>query len=197
MREAGPDLLSLDHPFVALPPRAGADIGEIRAGTGLRIALAPDFLAACDRGQEARLLLVGAEGEDRRAGEFDADMVEPGRGARARIFLGEDDLLGERGIAAAIGLGPADAAPARFAQPALPVAAAFGHFGQAGEPAHVGEGAFQFGLEPRGCLSAESLFLGRKSKLHAASSNPASPATCSRCQSGVPSRLALLRARLK
>src|SRR3546814_11570151 len=104
------------------------------------LALTPNLFAARDRGQEPRLLFLGSEGEDRRPGEFDADMVKPRRGAGARIFLGKNDLFGEGRVAAAIGPGPTDAAPAGLAETLFPVATSSGAGGTAGEREGDGSG---------------------------------------------------------
>jgi len=45
----GPYLLAVDHPLVALEAGLGLHVGEVGAGVGLRVALAPDLLALQDR----------------------------------------------------------------------------------------------------------------------------------------------------
>ena len=67
LRQRGPDLLPGDDPLVAVEPARVVHVGQVGAGVGLGVALAPELLAAQDRRQEAALLLVGAEGEERRA----------------------------------------------------------------------------------------------------------------------------------
>src|SRR5262249_47492765 len=60
-----PRLLAVHYIIVVtLAHGPGAQVGEIGAGARLGIALAPLYLGAADAGQEALLLLVGAEGID-------------------------------------------------------------------------------------------------------------------------------------
>ena len=46
VRERGPDLLAGEHPLVTVEHRPGLHRGEVRAGVGLAVALAPSLLAA-------------------------------------------------------------------------------------------------------------------------------------------------------
>ena len=64
-----PHLLAVDDPLVAVAHRPGAQTGEVAAGARLAEQLAPALLAGEHRAQEAALLLVGAVGDDRRAGQ--------------------------------------------------------------------------------------------------------------------------------
>ena len=50
---AGPDLLAVDQPVIALVLALGLQAGEVGAGAGLGIALAPADLAAGDLGQDS------------------------------------------------------------------------------------------------------------------------------------------------
>ena len=59
-----PHFLPVDDPAVTVAHRAGADRGEVGAGTGFAEQLTPDLLAGPQWLEEALLLLVGAEGED-------------------------------------------------------------------------------------------------------------------------------------
>ena len=45
VRQRRPDLLSGDHPLVAVTDRPRLDVGQVASGVGLRIALAPQFVA--------------------------------------------------------------------------------------------------------------------------------------------------------
>ena len=81
-----PHLLAGQPPAaVVLQARAGLHGREVRAGGGLGEQLAPDLVAVQHRPEVARLLLVGAVGDDRRAEHADADRVEDaGHFRRAR-----------------------------------------------------------------------------------------------------------------
>ena len=57
--QRGPHLLPGDDPLVAVPHRPGLDVGQVAAGVGLRIALAPQLGALPDGRQEALLLGLG------------------------------------------------------------------------------------------------------------------------------------------
>ncbi|MNJ21628.1 hypothetical protein D3C77_159840 [compost metagenome] len=69
----GPDLLAVDDPVVAAILGAGLDRGEVGPGARLGIALAPADLAAHDGRQETLLLLLRAEGQQRRTQHPDAE----------------------------------------------------------------------------------------------------------------------------
>ena len=70
---AGPHLLAVDQPVIALVLGLGLEPGEVGAGARLRIALAPADLAARDLRQIVSLLLLGAEREQRRPEHRDAE----------------------------------------------------------------------------------------------------------------------------
>ena len=69
LRAGRPHLLTVDDPLVAVADRLGLQAGEVGAGARLAEELAPRLLAGDDVGQEPRALLVGAVGDDGRAGE--------------------------------------------------------------------------------------------------------------------------------
>ena len=69
VRERRPHLLAGDHPLVAVEHGAGLDVREVAAGVGLGEALAPQLLDVLDLRQEALLLLLGAELDQRRREE--------------------------------------------------------------------------------------------------------------------------------
>src|SRR5689334_19546780 len=83
---------------------ARLETGEVGAGIGFGIELAPDFCAGEHRGQEALLLQRRAMLDNRRA--IDADM-EWARCAGARQLVGDDGLLQRRRIVTAMLLWPA------------------------------------------------------------------------------------------
>src|SRR5579875_1874911 len=89
MRTGGPDLLPVDDVLVAITHGAGLQAGEVGAGARLGKALTPRLLTRDDAGQEAPLLLLGAVGDDRRAGPADTDAAG-GRSAVQRQLLVED-----------------------------------------------------------------------------------------------------------
>src|SRR5262249_59837606 len=64
VRARRPHFLAVDHEVIALVLRARGEAGQIGAGAGLGVALAPDVLAAQDAGEVAPLLLVGAPLDD-------------------------------------------------------------------------------------------------------------------------------------
>ena len=106
--ERGPDLLSGDDPLVAVALGPRLQAGEIRTGVRLAEPLAPQLLAAGDRRQEALLLLLGAELQQRRPEEVATLHADPVRGLGGRMLDVEDQLLCRRATATAVGLGPGD-----------------------------------------------------------------------------------------
>ncbi len=92
-----PGLLAGHHVLVAVEPSARAQRGQVGAGVGLREPLAPHDLAAHDRRQQRRLLLVGAVGQDRRSDPVDVHVLRAPRLADRPQFLAEDDVLPGRG----------------------------------------------------------------------------------------------------
>ena len=90
----GPHLLAVEDPgAVVLLARARLHRREVRAGGGLGEELAPHLVAVEHRREVARLLLLGAVGDDRRPEHADADDVEDAGHARPRDLLADDDLL--------------------------------------------------------------------------------------------------------
>src|SRR5690606_4010587 len=112
--------LAVDAPLAAVEGRPRLHVREVGARVRLGVALAPDLLAARDRGQEATLLRVAAEGDHGRREQALADVAEPARSAGARVLLVPDHLLHQRGAAPARLARPAEADPAVGAEPALP-----------------------------------------------------------------------------
>ena len=109
----------VDHPLVAVAHGARLDAGHVGAGVGLGDAEAGDLLAL-DRGHEVGLLLLlGAEGEDRRRRHVGVDR-DPHRQAAA---VGVHDLLAEHEVAvvvaalAAVLLGEREAEQPELAHP--------------------------------------------------------------------------------
>ena len=69
------------------------DVGEVGAGVGLGVALRPELLDGQDPGQEAPLLLLGAERDQGRAEQLLAEVVDPGGRVGPGVLLVEDHLL--------------------------------------------------------------------------------------------------------
>ena len=97
--QGGPHLLPADQPLPTafVKTRLRFDIGQVGAGAGLRVTLAPQVLTAQDTRQVALFLLRGAKGDQGGAGECFADMAHPARTARPGILLVEDHLLLDAG----------------------------------------------------------------------------------------------------
>ncbi len=93
VRERRPDLLTGDHPLVSVALGACLHVGEVGAGVRLRVPLAPHVLARRDPREEAALLLLGTEVQDRGADQPLADDADATRTAGARVLLVEDHLL--------------------------------------------------------------------------------------------------------
>jgi hypothetical protein len=82
--------------------------------------LAPQFPHRHDARQEARLLLWSAERDQRRAQQFFADVVHPGRCRRPGVLLMEDHLLLQSRSPATELDRPAEAGPAVLRQMPVP-----------------------------------------------------------------------------
>jgi len=134
--QRGPDLLAVDHPVLAVLHRASLERGQVGAGVGLGVALAPDLLAGEDFGGVALLLLFGPVGDDRGAGHADAQDVQDGRGLGQRHLLLQDQLLHEGESLAAVFLGPGEPDESGVEELALPAAQRLVGFGTW----HVGAG---------------------------------------------------------
>ncbi len=117
----GPHLLAAQPPAaVILPARAGLDGRQIRSGGGLGEQLAPDLIAVEHRSEVARLLLVGAVGDDRRAEHADADDVEDSGHFYTSDLLVADHLLDRTEPLSAVLLWPGHAREAALGELALP-----------------------------------------------------------------------------
>ena len=119
----GPGLLAVEHPAAAVVVAGGPalDAGEVGAGVGLGPALAPQVLGRRHPGQEAGLLLVGAELEDGRGEQEDAVLGDPLGTARPVVLLLEDQPLPQRGAPAAVLLGPRHDRPPGLEELLLPL----------------------------------------------------------------------------
>ena len=125
MRARGPHLLPVDDKMVATVDGAGAQAGEVAAGIGLGIALAPQLVGAENARQMPLFLLLGSPVDEGRAQQVQrARRRQDGR-AGAEIFLVENDLLHKAGAAPAIFLRPGDPDPAGGVHLLLPGNALF------------------------------------------------------------------------
>ena len=109
MRGAGPDLLAIDHPLIAIEHGAGAQARQVAAGAGFGIPLAPDGVAAQGGRDELALLGLGADFQQRGHQHRDALSAQAGADPRAGEFLGDDarfeDVGFEAGAAVLLGYG--------------------------------------------------------------------------------------------
>ena len=120
MGSTGPDLLSLDAPATVDSGGGRAQRGEVGTGLGLGEQLAPNVLPGEYRLQEALLLRIRAELDDRRAGEVLPDRVEPVGCSGAVHLLGQDCAPARVHAAAAVLLGPARPCEAGLEEQDLP-----------------------------------------------------------------------------
>ena len=107
--ETGPHFLAVDHPFIALAHRLGADAGEIGARRRFGEELAPDFLAQQRLGHITLYHFGVAVGEDGGDAHAKANGIEALRHVPAAFFLAIDDAVHGRQALAAEHLGPGDA----------------------------------------------------------------------------------------
>ena len=94
VRHRRPDLLPVDHIVVAVANRARLEAGEVRAGAGLRVALAPPGLVPDDAAQILLLLLRCAEGVDHRPRHGRAERDQRRCARTAELLLEGKELLG-------------------------------------------------------------------------------------------------------
>ncbi len=117
----GPGLLSVDHPLAVFQARLGAQAGQVGAGVGLAVALAPDVFAAENARQEARPLRLVAIADQQWA-EHGHAAVGQARAAVLLHFLHHDQLLAGAQPHAAVLPGPAGTQPALARQQQVPLA---------------------------------------------------------------------------
>ena len=107
--QAGPHLLAVDHVVVAVADRGGTQVGQVGAGTGLRVADREVQFAGGDLGQEEFLLFLGAERHDRR--RHAVDRQERHWHACDRSLVGKDQRVHRGPVLAAVLLGPVQGEP--------------------------------------------------------------------------------------
>ena len=182
VRRRRPDLLPVNHPRVPDALGAGLHVREVGPRVRLRVPLAPQLVPLPDRRQEPPLLRFGPEGDQRRPEELFPDVSEPPRRPSARVLLVERDLLGERRVAPAVLLRPAEAGPPRRGERPLPRPPRLGRevlVARASSPPQGGKLVDEMRLEPPPHVPAErlgvrvrcrpsraSLGLAVKSKIH-------------------------------
>jgi len=120
VRHRRPDLLAVDDEMLAVQHAARLEVGEVGARVRLRESLAPQLVGGQDLLQMPRLLGRRAVLHQRRAEHREPAAVDELGRLGARHFLEEDDLLGERGAAAAELLRPVHADVAGLPHRLLP-----------------------------------------------------------------------------
>src|SRR5919202_189268 len=118
--EARPDLLPVDHPLVALAYGAGLEAGQVGAGIGFRVQLAPDVVGGEHAPQVALLLLLGAVHDQGRADQPQGEAVDGARHVGQGHLLGHDGLLHGPRLEPAVRARPAHADEAGLVQRPLP-----------------------------------------------------------------------------
>ena len=167
VRVGRPDLGAVEHVVVAVLDRSHLQRGEVGAGVGLGVALAPDDVAGEDVRDQLFLLLLGAVDHECRAGVVDAD---DGRVRRAKVrqLLGKDDLLHERQVLPAVLRRPRGRDPAfagELAREAVgEVPGVFSQLERIEVPVRG-----DLGLEEGLYLAAERFFFGREAVVHGSS----------------------------
>src|SRR5688500_8362875 len=158
-----PRLLPVDDEPFTVAYGLGLDPREVTAGVGLGPALRPDLFTARHLRQEAILLFLRAELEQRRAEQRDAVGRDAKRSARGVILLFEDQPLDERTVTSAVHLGPRHHGPTTGEQMLLPFAVLLETIGRVEglQPAlgHVG-------LQPRARLVAKCFFSVGERQVH-------------------------------
>ena len=120
--ERGPDLLTVDHPLVAVADGPGRERGEVGTRVGFGVALTPAIVAGEDAREEAAPLLLGAPAQQRVADHLDPEVVlrRAGRHPRPGELLGQHDLLTLGEPAPAVLPWPRDREESVFVQRAAP-----------------------------------------------------------------------------
>ena len=122
LRLRRPDLLSVDHPLVAVELGPGLERGQVAACVRLGEPLAPRDAAVENARDEPLLLLLGPPLKDGRPDQGVAEEVGAQRCLRSRELLVEHDRLDEREALPAVLLRPRRADPAPFEELLRPLA---------------------------------------------------------------------------
>ncbi len=120
LSQRGPDLLAGDQPPVADQAGPSGDVGQVGAGIGLGVPLAPVLGAGEDGWNEPILLLQCPVGDDGRAEQGEADVGDAARCPSLDVGLVEDNLFGQGGVTATQALWVVEAQPSARGQLALP-----------------------------------------------------------------------------
>ena len=119
--ERGPDLLPVHVPATIVgQPCGGGHRCQIRPRARLGVSLRPELGDVDDAGEEALLLFLGAELDQRRAEKFLSEVIHPRRRIRTRILLMKDDSLLECRAPAPVPRGPPEACPPRRREVPVP-----------------------------------------------------------------------------
>ena len=110
--EAGPDLLPVDHPLVAVAPGRRLQARQVAARLRFGHPDAPRGLAGEDAGEELGLLIGATEGDQGRPHLPVGEPHRRDRGARGDQLLADDQPLDGRPAAAAVLDGPGEPDPA-------------------------------------------------------------------------------------
>src|SRR5277367_408053 len=169
----GPYLLSVDDEAVAIFDGARLQRSDVGAGVGFGVSLAPDFFGGQYLRDVPFLLLLGAQADQSRADQHDAENVHQHRRLDPGHFLAVDELLRDACVAPAVFFGPAQADPSAFIklpvplQPPLPTARTLVQHAELvvyGTTVTAGFG--QVDREPASKLLAEGFVLGAEIKIH-------------------------------
>src|SRR5208283_1104679 len=120
MGQRGPYFRAIDDEMAVLLDGAGLQRGEVRAGVGLRIALAPDFRAGEDILEMGAFLFVRSPMDERWADQPDAGTGEGHTAADQFELLLADDLLQRGPAATAIFARPGNPEPSACAELGVP-----------------------------------------------------------------------------
>ena len=111
VRAAGPDLLAIDHPVVAIALSLGAQTCQIGTTSRFGEQLAPDVFACSQSGQQFALGLFWTPIHHGWAAHAVTDDERAGQGSVWPLFLVPDHALNRARTATAIFLGPVQAGP--------------------------------------------------------------------------------------
>src|SRR5579862_2859225 len=188
-----PDFLAVDDPLRAvravLDPCTCAYIREIRASAGLAITLAPYLLTTCNRRQQTLLLFGRPKSKQGRAHQLNTEVADTIRSSSARVFFGEDHLLGQRRVTSAKEFRPTNTTPARASERLLPFLAALRQVGMSVHAAQIGKGAGKLMFEPRCCVGSKALLFYCESELH---TEPSERWSCASSEPHEPGKLLAL-----
>ena len=164
---AGPHLLTVNPPCVAIENCCGANSRQIGACTRLAKSLAPIFVATQNGRQEPGLLFGRTKGDQSRPKQtFTKEAGSLGTISQG-VLLGENQLFGDGGFSSSKGLGPCQTQPASATELLLPghphVPIVCTHFRRGTKMAIV---AHEGAVQPLAYFMAKLARLGRLRKVH-------------------------------